>query len=167
VSAAQPSTVDDVQGTRYLAPFVTRLGAFAIDTLIALASVVPGVLILVLSPTHRQACTISARKVTSCSVASGGWIAFAAGVIVIGFMLQVAWYCRRVSRTQSVGQRTFAVRIVDQVTVEAVGPWRVAGRQLARLPSSIVFGLGYLWMLWDPRSQTWHDMLAGTIVIKA
>ncbi len=166
MSAAQPSTVDDAQGTRYLAPFTARLGAFAIDGLIALASLVPGLLILVLSPTRPQPCTVGGRT-TTCAVPSGGWTALAAGAIVIGFMIQLAWYCRRVSRTQSVGQRAFAVCVVDQVTVEAVGPWRVCGRQLARLPSGVVFGLGYLWMLWDPRSQTWHDMLARTIVIKA
>ncbi|HEY7544858.1 MAG TPA: RDD family protein, partial [Blastocatellia bacterium] len=25
--------------------------------------------------------------------------------------------------------------------------------------------LGFLWMLWDPRQQGWHDKLARTIVV--
>lgn len=31
--------------------------------------------------------------------------------------------------------------------------------------SGFVFGLGYLWMLWDQNSQTWHDKIAGTYVV--
>jgi uncharacterized RDD family membrane protein YckC len=31
--------------------------------------------------------------------------------------------------------------------------------------SAIVFLLGYLWMLWDPEKQTWHDKAAGSVVV--
>jgi uncharacterized RDD family membrane protein YckC len=88
-------------------------------------------------------------------------------VVVIGFVVHLAWYCLRVSRGQSVGQRATGVRIVDQQTIATIGPWRVFGRQFTRIVSTVPFGLGYLWMLWDPQSQTWHDKIAGTIVIKA
>ena len=27
------------------------------------------------------------------------------------------------------------------------------------------FGLGYLWAIWDSKRQTWHDKVAGTVVI--
>ena len=27
-------------------------------------------------------------------------------------------------------------------------------------------GLGYLWMLWDRRRQTWQDKLGGTLVVR-
>ena len=26
--------------------------------------------------------------------------------------------------------------------------------------------LGYLWMLWDGKNQTWHDKVAGTFVVR-
>jgi uncharacterized RDD family membrane protein YckC len=29
----------------------------------------------------------------------------------------------------------------------------------------MIFYLGYLWMLWDPQQQTWHDKLVGTTVV--
>ncbi len=32
---------------------------------------------------------------------------------------------------------------------------------------SSFFLLGYLWMLWDVNKQTWHDKIAGTLVVKA
>ena len=27
--------------------------------------------------------------------------------------------------------------------------------------------LGYLWMLWDDRNRTWHDMIVDSIVVRA
>ncbi len=39
-------------------------------------------------------------------------------------------------------------------------------RHLVGYPlSMLLFFLGFLWMLWDPRQQAWHDKLAGTIVV--
>lgn len=32
--------------------------------------------------------------------------------------------------------------------------------------STIVLLLGYFWMLWDPKKQTWHDKLAKSVVVK-
>jgi uncharacterized RDD family membrane protein YckC len=33
---------------------------------------------------------------------------------------------------------------------------------------SIFFGtfLGFIWVLWDRKNQTWHDKIAGTVVIR-
>jgi uncharacterized RDD family membrane protein YckC len=30
----------------------------------------------------------------------------------------------------------------------------------------LVFCLGFLWMLWDPNKQTWHDKVAQTYVVR-
>ncbi len=37
---------------------------------------------------------------------------------------------------------------------------------IGKFLSAIVLLLGYLWMLWDPKKQTWHDKLAGSVVVK-
>ena len=39
-------------------------------------------------------------------------------------------------------------------------------RYFAYIPSSLVFGLGFLWIAWDARKQAWHDKLSRTVVIK-
>lgn len=39
-------------------------------------------------------------------------------------------------------------------------------RTLASILSLIPFGLGFLWAAWDPHKQTWHDRIAGTLVVK-
>ncbi|MFC3854060.1 RDD family protein [Salinispirillum marinum] len=31
--------------------------------------------------------------------------------------------------------------------------------------STIPLLLGFFWMLWDAKNQTWHDKLAGTVVV--
>lgn len=40
-------------------------------------------------------------------------------------------------------------------------------RALMKIVSEVVLLLGYLWMLWDPNKQTWHDKVAGTYVVKS
>jgi uncharacterized RDD family membrane protein YckC len=39
-------------------------------------------------------------------------------------------------------------------------------RTLGAYLSVICVGLGFLWVIWDPEKQTWHDKIAGTTVIR-
>jgi len=39
-------------------------------------------------------------------------------------------------------------------------------RYIGTIISSIPFSLGFLWMLWDNKKQTWHDKIASTCVIQ-
>jgi uncharacterized RDD family membrane protein YckC len=39
-------------------------------------------------------------------------------------------------------------------------------RSLSSLFSGVVLFLGFLWAAWDRDKQTWHDKIAGTIVVK-
>jgi uncharacterized RDD family membrane protein YckC len=39
-------------------------------------------------------------------------------------------------------------------------------RGLAGVFSLAALGIGCLWMLQDPERQTWHDKIAGTLVVK-
>ncbi len=39
-------------------------------------------------------------------------------------------------------------------------------RYIGTIISGFLFGLGYLWMLWDDKNQTWHDKIASTCVIR-
>lgn len=42
---------------------------------------------------------------------------------------------------------------------------RAALRYVGRFVSAIPLGLGFLWVLWDPRKQTWHDKFANSFVV--
>jgi len=68
---------------------------------------------------------------------------------------------------QTIGKKQLGIRVVDANTLQpGIGPGRAVGRYFARILSSIPCSLGYLWMLWDPDKQTWHDKIVGTKVIK-
>ena len=63
-------------------------------------------------------------------------------------------------------RRGIGVLIVDQNTFQPIGPWRALIRVIVGEISFLFFGLGFLWMLWDKNSQTWHDKAAGSVVVK-
>lgn len=39
-------------------------------------------------------------------------------------------------------------------------------RSLASCLSFVVAGLGFFWASWNPDRQSWHDMIAGTVIVK-
>lgn len=67
---------------------------------------------------------------------------------------------------QTIGKKAAGVRVVAR----GGAPVSV-GMAFARSAMKIVSGaallLGYLWMLWDPEKQTWHDKVAGTYAINS
>jgi uncharacterized RDD family membrane protein YckC len=97
------------------------------------------------------------------SGATGG----SSAVGLINVVIGVAYYAYlEGTRGQTVGKMAVGVRVVDVDTGEMIGIARGIGRYFARILSGLALGLGYLWMLWDPRKQTWHDKLARSIVIR-
>lgn len=64
------------------------------------------------------------------------------------------------------GKLVLGLRIVDAETGSVPRLGRLVLRYVGYLLSALPLGLGYLWMLWDGRRQTWHDKLAGTLVVR-
>jgi uncharacterized RDD family membrane protein YckC len=48
----------------------------------------------------------------------------------------------------------------------ALRPADALVRAFVGILSLVVAGLGFLWILWDPERQAWHDRIAGTYVVK-
>ena len=94
----------------------------------------------------------------------GGGIA----LIAVGFLVVAFIYLRALGKTgQPWGARIVGVKVVGQQTGEPIGFGRALGRQLfAGFISAQIFYLGYLWMLWDDKKQTWQDKVVNSIVIK-
>jgi uncharacterized RDD family membrane protein YckC len=67
---------------------------------------------------------------------------------------------------QTVGRMLLGIRVVGPDGANP-GPWRGAMREVIGKFLSDFLLLGYLWMLWDPQQQTWHDKIAGTRVERA
>jgi uncharacterized RDD family membrane protein YckC len=66
---------------------------------------------------------------------------------------------------QTVGKHVMNIRVVDFTTGGSIDYGKAFIRWLCGILSAIPCLLGYFWMLWDPEKQTWHDKLAGTVVV--
>ncbi|WP_335924473.1 RDD family protein [Shewanella indica] len=65
------------------------------------------------------------------------------------------------------GKMALRAVIVDAETLQKPSTASLIIRYLGYIPSTLLFGLGYIWVAFDPRKQSWHDKLAGTLVIRA
>jgi uncharacterized RDD family membrane protein YckC len=68
-------------------------------------------------------------------------------------------------------QGTPGLRLMDCCIVDARNGLRIGfARSLKRTLSLVVAALpgflGLLWMIWSKRRQGWHDLLAGTVVVR-
>lgn len=66
---------------------------------------------------------------------------------------------------QTPGKMALGIKVVGQMGKE-VGLIRSLFRVAGYPISSTFFMAGFLWALADPRRQTWHDKLAGTVVLE-
>jgi uncharacterized RDD family membrane protein YckC len=94
--------------------------------------------------------------------ASNRWVASALGV-VIGIIYTT--YFIGSPSGQTVGMRAIGIRVIDAETGGRVDYGRCVVRYLVAILSGLALLLGYLWMLWDPERQTWHDKASGTFVV--
>ena len=98
---------------------------------------------------------------------SGGW-----AILVIVWLAQLAvslWYWAELEgrRGQTLGKKVMSIKTVDAVSLQPIGAGRAVGRYFSRILSTIPCLLGYLWMLWDDKNQTWHDKIVTSVVVKA
>jgi len=63
------------------------------------------------------------------------------------------------------GKLLFRLRITDAETGAPPTARQCLIRLLAGKLCLLSLGLGYVWILFDPRRQGWHDKLAGTLVV--
>lgn len=82
--------------------------------------------------------------------------------VLIGVVYFV--YCWSWQNGQTLGNRAMKIRVVKEnnkpldvktAFIRYIGYWL----------SGIPLFFGFLWVLWDPKKQGWHDKLARTIVV--
>ena len=154
-----------------------RLGAMLIDGILVSLLFIPAIVAIAAGPTRITSCSIDDQgNVTFgeeingiCEVPTGATIAAAVllGLVALGAML--LYYTKMIGSTgQTIGKKATNVRVVDATTGLAIGNGRALGRYLfAMFISGNICALGYLWALWDPRKQTWHDKVVSSVVVKA
>jgi len=137
-------------GASEQAGFGLRYGAWMFDFLITLIAIMG----------FTFAVTAASRRSV---VGSNTDLAVVAGLTLLLFVLNFVVMA-------GIGGQTAGMRILGIYIVRVDGrPFTMkhaALRHLLGYPLSMAFFfLGFLWMLWDPRQQGWHDKLARTIVV--
>ncbi|MEZ5320755.1 MAG: RdgB/HAM1 family non-canonical purine NTP pyrophosphatase [Microthrixaceae bacterium] len=155
------------------AGFGSRLLALIVDGFAV--GILPGViyaLTLLAGPKVDGTCTTTVFDETTtraCRVPNPGMVL--AGIVlalILGLLL--AWFLvvKRIAETGvSIGGGIANVRVVDAATGQPIGVGRAWGRYLfASFISGNCCYLGYLWMLFNDKKQTWHDMVTSSVVVK-
>jgi uncharacterized RDD family membrane protein YckC len=65
------------------------------------------------------------------------------------------------------GKMAVGATIVDARTGGHPTPSQFVIRYFASILSALILCLGYLWVVFDARKQSWHDKLAGTVVVRS
>ena len=148
------------------AGFWIRVGANLIDLIIVLVSfsVLAGLFMFVFSdiffgPRHYQVGLMRHRQ----SFAFFGLFEIIFKYIV-PFILTI-WFWLKFQATP--GKMATNLRVVDELTGNTLSRGQAIGRYFATILSIIPFGLGYLWIAFDKKNQSWHDKLAGSVVIRS
>jgi uncharacterized RDD family membrane protein YckC len=96
---------------------------------------------------------------------NGGEISSGAELManIIGALVVLLFWAERQATP---GKLVLGLRIIDAETGQTPRFGRLVLRYLGYLLSAIPLFLGYFWMLWDGRRQTWHDKIGGTLVVR-
>lgn len=77
--------------------------------------------------------------------------------------LLIIWFWMKYAATP--GKLLLDCEILDAITGQPITFKQALLRYAAYIVSALPLGLGFLWILWDKQKQSWHDKIAGTVVI--
>ncbi|WP_058835133.1 RDD family protein [Luteimonas abyssi] len=132
--------------------FWARVGAAAIDTIIAMIVTTP--LLLWIYGTGYF------------TDIEGPLVAGPADVLITWVLPTVAVILFWLRKQATPGKMVIAARVVDAKTGGPISVGQAIGRYLAYIPAMLPLCLGLIWVAFDPRKQGWHDKMAGTLVVR-
>jgi uncharacterized RDD family membrane protein YckC len=141
-----------------LASFGQRVGGFLIDGVITWAIYLVGfILVAATAPSSSYDNPNPGPSGLGALLMMLSWVAGWAYFIVLEGRPQ----------GQTLGKRAVGIRVVRKSNGAPLGYGLALGRLLARFADGITLGLGLLWAAWDPQHQTFHDKIAGTVVVRS
>ncbi|MET0910483.1 MAG: RDD family protein [Ilumatobacteraceae bacterium] len=130
------------------ASFGARFGGLLLDIALLTVACVPGIAVLALGS-------------GALAVALGALLLFA------GFAAATVLYATGVSRTgQSFGNRVTGSRVVDARNGHLISAGDAGSRYVVRMLVSMILFIGFLTALGNSQRRTFHDNIAGTVVIR-
>lgn len=88
-------------------------------------------------------------------------------ILINGVLPAIAVVLFWVYRQATPGKMAIGAKIVDAKTLGTPSTGQFIGRYLCYYLSSILLGLGFIWVGFDAKKQGWHDKLAGTVVVRS
>lgn len=144
-----------------------RVGATILDGLVAIPFVVPAIIVLVVGPSEVNFREDGIGGAGLYEEPTGGTVALAGLLYLVGIVAYLVYYCRRVSRVgSSLGMSATGYRIIDARTGGNISMGRSIGRLFARYLSALPCYLGFLWPLWDRENRTFHDIIVRTRAVR-
>ena len=143
----------ETQPTMNFAGFISRLSAFAIDTVIIAITFFGSVLMIIL-----VAAMLSRNQPFSTNFND----LLAGSLIVFYFIFYNAFFWSITGRTP--GKALLGLQVVRK-SGDKIHPLRALARSLAYFVALGPIFIGFLWILIDNRRRGWHDKIAGTAVI--
>lgn len=149
-----PTTPGPAPGVEF-GGFGERLIAYIVD--IVIVSFVVGVIAAVGAITLG----LGAASDGGFAIWTGFLILVVAVVVSVGYF---PWFWARDGQTP--GMRMLGLQVVRDVDGGPISGMQALLRLVGYWVSGAVFYLGYVWILIDDRRRGWHDLIAGTVVIK-
>lgn len=133
------------------AGFWIRFGALIIDGIIL------GVVVSVI------ASILGIERTTTVNGASAMNNGYSGLSTLIGWIYFTAM---TVTRGATVGKMALGLKVVKEDGKAVDWGTGVLREVVGKFVSAVVFGLGFLWVAFDPKKQGWHDKIAKTFVVK-
>jgi len=144
-----PEVSQNAEGAGNYASFGKRFAAALVD----------GVLLAVVNSAVGFMFGAAAYSADSPEIASLGSLAG----MVIAWVYYVVFTA---TKGQTLGKMAMKIRVQNLDTAANLTWVEAFLREVVgKFLSAVALLLGYLWMLWDPKKQTWHDKLGKSVVV--
>ena len=67
----------------------------------------------------------------------------------------------------TLGKIAMKIKVISTIDLETPSFWLSLSRAAFRIISESIFYLGFIWAALNPKRETWHDKVAGTLVVNA
>ncbi|MDB5080852.1 MAG: hypothetical protein JWP00_2776 [Chloroflexi bacterium] len=114
-----------------------------------------------------RACNALLEQILIQSNELSGFLGLILGLGLVVTLITVLYYTILTARGATIGKKVFGMKVVREDGAP-IGFWRSLLRHtVGYFVSAFFFGLGFIWIGFDPHKQGWHDKIASTYVVRA
>ncbi len=158
----EPDPTGPAPGVEY-APHGDRFLAYLVDCVIVIA--IAAVLLIVIGVVFLEWATAASGGATV-EISAGALFATFVLLLVVLLLILLYFPFFWARGGQTPGMWLFGLRVVRDRDGGRIGWGTALLRTLGMYAASAVFYLGFIWILIDKRRRGFHDLIAGTVVVK-